>query len=823
MSDRGQPGLPDISFASMAAHQMQSPVAAASGLLKSLLTGAAGPLSPEQKHVIHKAIDRCEQALESVRRMLAIAHSGAAGPPADTITDLATLARRVHQRYTEEALQRAITFALSVDVEPARVAGLESALSEAVDALVNNAFKYTPDGGTVLVSVMQDPADGRTVVVVADSGVGIADQERDRVFEPFYRTPRVQQTARPGTGLGLTFVRAVVEAAGGTVAVGRCDLGGAEFRLRLPPLAPRPVAQTAGAFQEGRQMKTPLKVVIVGGVAAGPKAAAKIIRLMPDAEVTIVEKGKFLSYAGCGLPYYISGVVRNQKDLMSTPLGSVRDPVFFQQVKNVDVMSQTEALAIDRKNKTVRVRDSVSGAETWLEYDKLVLATGAEPIIPNIPGTGLANVFTLHGVHDAEGIKNALARGKARDVTIVGGGLLGVEITEALAAAGCRVTIVERLPQILRILDWEMAALVEQHLETHGVKVLTGTSVERLSSTLTAQTEGEGETAVRGVVTNSGLIPTDTVILAIGVRPNVHLADKAGLELGTTGAIKVDERMCTSDPDIFAAGDCVECVDLLTGKACYVPLGSTANKQGRVAAMNICERRDVFPGVLGSTVCKVFDYCVARTGLTETFARGLGYDVTTVLSPAPDRAHYMPNARPILLKLVVDTNTRKLLGAQAVGPGACDKRMDVVAMALAGGMTVDALANADLCYAPPYAEAMDNLITAANVARNKLDGLMVGVTPMEVRRMMDEGSDFVLLDVRRPAEHERGHLPGSTSIPLGSLRGRMDELPRDKPIVTFCTISLRGYEAALLLRAAGFKDVRVMDGGIEMWPYEKVS
>jgi len=239
--------------------------------------------------------------------------------------------------------------------------------------------------------------------------------------------------------------------------------------------------------------------------------------------------------------------------------------------------------------------------------------------------------------------------------------------------------------------------------------------------------------------------------------------------------------------------------------------------------MNICGYADSFPGVLGSTVCKVFDYCVARTGLTEATARERGMDVVTVLSPAPDRAHYMPNAKRVLLKLIVDRATRKLLGAQATGAGACDKRIDVVAMALSAGMTVDMLANADLCYAPPYAEAMDNLITAANIARNKLDGQMVGISPMEVYRMREEGREFVFLDVRSPREYERGQLPGSTCIPLGSLRGRLEELPRGKPIVTFCTISLRGYEAALLLRAAGFEDVRVMDGGMAMWPYEKVG
>ncbi len=560
-------------------------------------------------------------------------------------------------------------------------------------------------------------------------------------------------------------------------------------------------------------MSNPLKVVIIGGVAAGPKVAAKVVRLRPEADVTVVEKGQFLSYAGCGLPYYISGVVVEQAELMSTPIGVLRDPAFFQKVKNVRVLNRTEAMEIDRKGRRVRVRSLEGDEESWLDYDKLVLATGANPVVPPIPGVNLRNIFTLHGVEDAEGIKTALSEDKARDVVIVGGGLIGIEVTEALVHKGCRVTVVEMLPQILRILDEEMAALVAGHLESQGVKVLTGTKVESF--------EGDGK--VTTVVTDKGPIPADMVIMSIGVRPNVGLAKDAGLEIGKTGAIKVDTHMRTADKDIYAAGDCVECVDLVTGQPCYVPLGSTANKQGRVAAMNLCNEHDAFPGVLGSTVCKVFDYCVARTGLTEADAREFGCNVTTALVPAPDKAHFMPDAKPLLLKLVADSKTRRLLGAQATGPGDGDKRINVAAMAITAGMTVDDLANVDLCYAPPFSPAMDNIITAANVAKNKLNGYMVGVPSAEVYRMLQEKKDFVLLDVRSQGEYDQVRLPGSTLIPLGALRNRMSELPKDKEIIAFCKISLRGYEAALILQAAGFENVRVMDGGVAMWPYEKLQ
>lgn len=414
-------------------------------------------------------------------------------------------------------------------------------------------------------------------------------------------------------------------------------------------------------------------------------------------------------------------------------------------------------------------------------------------------------------MQDAEGIKRLLAEDQAKDVVIIGGGLIGVEVTEALVSKGCRVTIVEKLPQIFGMLDWEMARLVTQHMEAKGVKVLTDHTVVKF----------EGEGAVEKVVTDKETLAADMVVMAIGVRPAVGLAKDAGLAIGDFRALVVDGTMKTSDDNIYAVGDCVESKDRITGKACYMTMGSTANKHGRVAANNICGRKDIFPGVLGSTVCKVFDFTVGRTGLTEAAAKQEGYDVEVVLAPGPDRAHFMENAKPLLLKLVVDKKTRKLLGAQATGPGDVDKRIDVAAMTLAAKMTVDDLANMDLCYAPPYSPAMDNIITAANVARNKLDGYIEGISAKEVHEMKEAKKDFVFLDVRSQAESDEVRLSNSTLIPLGALRLRIDELPKNKEIIAFCKISLRGYEAALILKAAGFKKVRVMDGGVVMWPYRK--
>lgn len=555
-----------------------------------------------------------------------------------------------------------------------------------------------------------------------------------------------------------------------------------------------------------------MKIVVIGGVAAGPKVASKIIRNNPDAEVTIIERGEFLSYAGCGLPYYISGEVETQEELMATPVGTVRDSVFFQNVKNVKVLNHTTATKINKAAKTVSIESS-DGKKEDIKYDKLMLATGASPAKPPIPGINLKNIFTLHGVEDAEGIKALLSEHKARNAVIVGGGLIGVEMAESLTKCGCRVTIVEMLPNILPMLDPEMAILVEKYFESKGVKILSKTKVQGF----------EGQGAVSSVTTDKETLQADLVVLAIGVRPNVELAKDADLEIGVTGAIKVNKQMSTSDKNIYAAGDCVECTNIITDKPCFIPLGSTANKQGRVAANSICGIKDQFDGVMGSSVCKIFDFTTARTGLSEKDAIENGFDTITCLAPAPDKAHFLESAKPLMLKLIADRKSRRLLGAQGIGMGVADKRIDVAATAITAGMTVDQVANLDLSYAPPYAPAMDNLITAANILRNKIDGNMYGISAIEVKTKMDNNDEFIFLDVRSPAELEQMRIDPCLHIPLGKLRTDIDKLGSDKDveIIAFCKISLRGYEAALILKHNGFTNVKVMDGGILMWPYKK--
>ncbi|HXZ34969.1 MAG TPA: FAD-dependent oxidoreductase [Thermodesulfobacteriota bacterium] len=559
-----------------------------------------------------------------------------------------------------------------------------------------------------------------------------------------------------------------------------------------------------------------MKVVIVGGVAVGPKTAARLRRLNPEAEITILEKGKVLSYAGCGMPYYVSGDVPDSKNLMDTPAGVIRDSLFFLNVKGITVLDRTLAEKIDRKAKTVSVVHLETGEHKALPYDKLVLATGGSPIELPIPGKELNHVFRMWQPEDALAMRSFILEKKPRRGVIIGGGLIGIEMTEALVKQGLKVSVVEMLPFILPgLLDVEVATYLNRYLRMKGVDVRCSTRVTRI--------EGDDQGNVQKVITEKGDIPADLVLISVGVRPNSKLAKEAGLEVGEMGDIRANEYLQTNDPDIYAGGDCVQNIHLLTGKAVFAPMGSTANKHGRLIANNIMGYGERFKGILSTAVVKVFDYNVGKSGLTESQAREAGFEVVTTLVPSSDIPHYYPTKRPLLLKLIADRKTRKILGIQGVGPGEVVKRIDVLATAMSLGATIDDLPSFDLGYAPPYSTAIDISAHAANVLRNKTDGIAPFLTPMEVKEMADRGEDFLWLDVRSPEEHKQTRIedPRVKLVPLGMLRRRLQELPREKKVVTLCKAGLRAYEAQTILEGAGFKDAWVMDGGLEGWPYER--
>ncbi|QTX32821.1 FAD-dependent oxidoreductase [Aminithiophilus ramosus] len=557
------------------------------------------------------------------------------------------------------------------------------------------------------------------------------------------------------------------------------------------------------------------KVVVIGGVACGGKAAARLRRLDPEAEILVLEKGPYLSYAGCGLPYYVGGVVEEYRDLMCTPAGVVRDANFFRKVKKVDVLTRHMATSIDRQTRTVTALDLETQQEKTFPYDNLVIATGSSPIRPPLPGIDLDKVFTLWTLDDALAMRAAVDGGSVKRAVIVGGGLIGIEVVEALVSRGIAVDVVD-------LLDRPLPNMIDEEFGSRLVKIMAQKGVTFYGGEKVLEIAGEGS-RIKAVRTDRRELPADMVLLAVGVRANTQLAVDAGLEIGPSKGIVVDEAMRTSDPAIFAGGDCVEVRHHLTGEKVRQPMGSSANREGRVIADNIAGRSSTFGGVLGTAIMRFFDYTVGRTGLNEDAARAKGFDPVTMTVTAADIPHFMPGAAWMVIKLVADRKTGRLLGGQFFGPGVVDKRLDALVSAITGGQTVDDLADTDLAYAPPYATALDPLTQAANALRNKMEGLMESYSPGEFVRRAQSGEPYLLLDVRMASEiGVQGKLPfeSQVNIPLGALWERAGELPRDREIIAFCKISLRGWDAVSILQGHGFERISVLEGGVIGWPYE---
>lgn len=559
------------------------------------------------------------------------------------------------------------------------------------------------------------------------------------------------------------------------------------------------------------------KIVVVGGSAAGPKAAAKARRIDNDAEVVILQKDADLSMASCGYPYYVGGYFDDREALISTPTGVPRDPRYFLNAKAIEAKVNTEVTAIDRGKRIVSFRHTVTGETGEMTYDKLILATGALPRIPPVPGAGLSGITTLQSMQDADLLRKITDEGKISQAVVIGGGLIGIETCEALQLAGIEITVIELLPQLLTFLDWELAKLVESHVKSKGVNVITENGI--------AGFLGE-DGKLTGVRLQNGMeLPCTLAVVAIGVRPNVKLAQEIGLEIGETGGIKVDEYMQTSDPDIYAIGDCVETNHRITGKKVLAPYGDLANLQGRVAGENAASGNCVtFPGTIQTGICKVFDFTAGATGLSEMMAKKLGYDdIITVMNTSPDKPGFM-GGKLLVTKLVANRKTGMILGAQCIGPGNVNRQIAQWAMAILGRLSVEDFVNADLPYAPPYSLAIDHGIATAHILQNKMKGRMKGISCTEVWTKVKNGENSFLLDVREPEEFEQMRLGiGETVIPMEAIRRRLGELPADKghEIICYCSRSIRAYEIALVLAGNGWKNVKVMEGGIMAWPYRR--
>ena len=550
------------------------------------------------------------------------------------------------------------------------------------------------------------------------------------------------------------------------------------------------------------------RLVVIGGVAAGPKTAAKARRCDSEMEIVIYQEEDDISYAGCGLPYYISGVIKDREELIS------RTPGKFAQ-DGIKILKNRKIERIDLQKSTVSGRSVGSGATFTDHFDRLVIATGAYPIRPKIEGLDLRNVFYLRSIFDADTILKQIQSKDIRNVVIAGGGYIGLEMAESLVQVGKNVTIVELAPQILTLFDEDFAGVLQQYLEKKGVKVFTSEGIQTLRGK-------EGK--VTRVQTTTREIEADAVLMSLGIRPDVELAKQAGLKIGETGAIWVNEKMETSAEGVYAAGDCAETTHLITRKKVWVPLGSTANKQGRVVGVNVCGGNAAFPGIMGTAIFKTFDFNVAKTGLNMREAEKEGLHPLQAVVRGYDRAHYYPGGKESTLKVIAEKGTGRILGGQAVGEGPSDKFIDILAMALHGKMTCQQLASVDLAYAPPYSPALSPVIVAANVLMNKLEGKVKGIQASEVREKLGtSGKNFQILDVREEAEVKAKRIPDAIWVPYGELKKRLGELDKGKEIAVHCESGLRSYKACLKLQQEGFQNVKNIDGGLLCWCYDLIS
>lgn len=537
-----------------------------------------------------------------------------------------------------------------------------------------------------------------------------------------------------------------------------------------------------------------MKTLIIGGVAGGASAAARLRRLDEKAEIVILERGGYVSFANCGLPYYIGGEITDQSSL------TLQTPQSFRSRFNVDVRVNSEAAYIDPAAKTVTVRNTITGESCQESYDRLILSPGAEPIRPPIPGADAEGVFTLRSIPDTMQIKAYMESRCPRSAVVVGGGYIGVEMAENLKQAGLDVTIIELTDHLIAPLDFDMAADVHRYIKSKGVRLVLGNGVKSIAT-------GGALT----VTLDKGTLSADMLILSVGVRPDTALAASAGIRVNKRGAIMVDSFMRTNVEDIYAVGDAVEVADFVTGSPAFIPLAGPANKQGRIAADNICGLERRYTGTQGSAVLKIFDMTVASTGINEkaAMAAGMEYDKTYIYSGS--HASYYPGATNMSIKALWDKKTLRLLGAQIVGFDGVDKRMDILAAAIRFGAKITDLTQLELCYAPPFGSAKDPVNMLGFVAENVVSGKIKQFFWEDVAALPRDGS-VTLLDVRTSTEVSRGKIDGFMHIPLDSLREHLDQIPREKPVYVHCHSGLRSYIACRILTGNGYECYNLAGG-----------
>ncbi len=539
-----------------------------------------------------------------------------------------------------------------------------------------------------------------------------------------------------------------------------------------------------------------MKVIIIGGVAGGASAAARLRRLDEKCEIILFEKGEHISFANCGLPYYVGEVIKEKEKLL------VQTEEGFSRRFQVDVRVCSEVKLIDRKQKSIKVIDLEKGFKYEESYDKLIIATGAYPVGEKIPGAELENIYTIRDIPDTFRIKDFVDQKKPKRAVVVGGGYIGLEIAENLMHRNISVTIVDMADQLISAIDKEMASFVQAYLDRLGVKFYLEDGVKSFE-------QNKKKLVVH--LTSGREIEADMIVLGMGVRPRIELAEEAGLVIGCTGAIQVDEHLMTSDPDIYAVGDVIEVIDFINHQPAYIPLAGPANKQGRIAADNVCGRKSKYRGTQGTSVVKMMEMTIAATGNNEKILKKKSIPYEKSYTHSGSHAGYYPEVTPISIKLLFDPHSGQILGAQAVGFSGVEKRIDVLATAIRANMTVFDLEELELAYAPPFSSAKDPVNMAGYVASNIVKGDHDVAHWHEIDEM--KGKNCVIIDVRTPQEFEEGSIPGAVNIELDDLRDRLDEIPKDKTILVYCKIGLRAYIAYRLLENSGINNIFNLSGG----------
>ena len=540
-----------------------------------------------------------------------------------------------------------------------------------------------------------------------------------------------------------------------------------------------------------------MKLIVIGAVAAGTSAAAKARRNSEEAEITIYEKDSFISYSGCGMPYYIGGEVEKREEL--TP----RDPAFFLSKYNVEIKTSHEVLSINPTDKSVTVKNLATGEVFTDHYDKLILATGARAVTPPIPGRESANVFTLRTINDMLNIEAFLDRQKPKTAAIVGTGFIGLEMCENLMRRGLTVTLLEKLPQVTPGLDADMAIHVEEHLKKNGVRVLTSAAISQIAEQTILMADGTE-------------IPAELVLLSTGVRPNTEIASAAGVTLGNSGAIVVNARMETNLPDVYACGDCIEQFHVVTGKQVFRPLGSTANKTGRIAGDSATGGTLAYRGTLGTGIFRVLGLAVGQTGLSEREAREAGYDTVVCHNTKPDRPEYL-GGKEMTIKAVADRETGRLLGVQIVGYEGVDKRIDVFATAITYGAKAEDLFYLDLAYAPPFSTTKDPVMYTGMILENAIHGGRPLMTAEELLARQQAGEKITVIDTRVKAQYDKAHVEGAISVPHADLRTASETLDKNPVVVTYCNKGTTGNATQNILLNKGFQRVYNLSGGMKQY------